>query len=237
MKKRRIIICIVVVFILLVSTVGIVYGLTVKLPEIKEKEAQLKEYNAFYARMLEEYAAENERYEDLEVDVAFVGDSLTAGYDVKRYYPEYLVTNRGIGGDTTYRLKERLAVSVLDLKPKVCVLLIGGNNPDTMFEDYEDILIAFRENMPETEIVLVSHAPTCGPHWGSKNKLFAYNNVRIKLLAEKYGHTFVDIYAPMLDLATGQMNEKYTVDGAHFTAEGYEVYTARLKPVLDRLLQ
>ncbi len=237
MKKRKLIILITLCVIVAAIAAGLIYYFAVKLPDIKKKEAQLREYNEFYARTLEEYAEENKLYEDLEVDIAFIGDSLTAGYDVKSHYPEYLVTNRAIGGETTYGLKARLAVSVLDLKPKVCVMLIGGNNPDTMFQDYENIIITLKEQMPQTEIVLVSHAPTCGEHWGHRNEFFAYNNVKIKLLAEKHGCEFVDIYSPMLDLETGMMNEKYTFDGAHFTAEGYEVYTAQLKPVIDRLLQ
>ncbi len=236
-KKKIIIISIVLAIVVLAGAVGAIYYFAVSLPEIRAKEKQLQEYNAFYALMLEQYATENLQYDDLEVDVAFIGDSLTAGYDVKSHYPEYLVTNRAIGGETTYGLKKRLAVSVLDLKPKVCVMLIGGNNPDTMFEDYEDMLITFSEQMPETKIVLISHAPTSGPSWGKRNVQFAYNNVKIKLLAQKYGCEFVDIYSPMLDLETGEMADKYTVDGAHFTAEGYDVYTAALKPVLDQLLQ
>ncbi len=237
MKHKKSILCLLLGVILIAGMIGAICYFTVKLPEIRKKEAQQEEYRAFYAHMLEQYAAENQQYAAFEVDVAFLGDSLTAGYDVKRYYPEYLVTNRAIGGETTYGLKDRLGVSVLELRPKVCVMLIGGNNPDTMFQDYEDILIALQTQMPQTKIVLVSHAPTSGEHWGSRNELFAYNNVKIKLLAEKYACEFVDIYSPMLDLETGKMNESYTVDGAHFTEEGYRVYTEQLKPVLDKLLR
>ncbi len=237
MKHKKIIVFIVLALLVIASAAGAIYYFAVKLPEAKAKEEQMKKYMEFYAQQLELYADENELYADLEVDVAFIGDSLTAGYDVKSHYPEYLVTNRAIGGETTHGLKDRLAVSVLELKPKICVMLIGGNNPDTMFDDYEDMLITFNEQMPDTKIVLISHAPTSGQHWGPRNEKFAYNNVKIKLLAEKYGHEFVDIYSPMLDLETGAMNEIYTVDGAHFTAAGYDVYTAQLKPVIDRLLQ
>ncbi len=237
MKIRNIIIFLLIALILISAIATAVYYFAVKLPEIKEKEKRMQEYRESYADMLEKYEEENKQYEDLEVDVAFIGDSLTAGYDVASYYPEYLVINRAIGGETTYGLRDRLDVSVTDLKPKVCVMLIGGNNPDTMFEDYEDIIITLKEQMPETKIVLISHAPTSGENWGARNEKFAYNNVKIKLLAEKHGCEFVDIYSPMLDLETGMMDDKYTVDGAHFTAEGYDVYTEQLKPVIDKLLK
>lgn len=236
MKKRNVIILIVLLIVLIIA-ICLGYYLVVKLPKIGEKEELEKKFKQLYAEELIKYENENKEYEDFEVDIAFLGDSLTAGYDVKKYYPEYLVTNRGIGGETTYGLKDRLKVSVLDLKPKVCVLLIGGNNPETMFEDYEDILITFKEQLPLTKIVIVSHAPTSGEHWGSRNQLFAYNNVKIKLLAEKYGYEFVDIYSPMLDLETGKMNKKYTIDGAHFTQEGYEIVTNEIKLVIDEILK
>ena len=42
-----------------------------------------------------------------DVDVVFLGDSLTEGYDVKTYYPEYNVLNRGIGGDTTFGVEKQ----------------------------------------------------------------------------------------------------------------------------------
>ncbi len=235
MKKRYVIIG-VASLLALVLAAGAVHYFAVKLPEKREKEAQLKEYQEFYAQMLRDYAAENSRYEDFQVDVAFLGDSITAGYDVKSYYPEYVVANRGIGGETTYGLKDRLAVSVLDLKPKVCVMLIGGNNIDTMFRDYEDILLIFQEKMPETKIVLVSLSPTSDPI-AERNKTLAYNNVKIKLLAEKYGYEFVDIYTPLFDLETGKMKAEYTPDGAHHTAEGYRVITEAIKPAVDKLLK
>ncbi len=118
MKKRKLFIFIAVLLVLGIAA-SLAYYLAVKLPEKRQKEEQQQKYNQFYAQMLKAYETENGRYEDFQVDVAFLGDSITAGYAVESYYPEYLVTNRGIGGETTYGLLDRLAVSVLDLKPKV----------------------------------------------------------------------------------------------------------------------
>jgi hypothetical protein len=63
---------------------------------------------------------------------------------------------------------------------------------ETMMENYEEILQGFHENLPDTQIVLLSLTAMGGEHWGSKNQLAAYNNVTIKLLAEKYGYTFIE---------------------------------------------
>ena len=191
---------------------------------------------AYRAAKLEQYARENAEYDDYEVDVAFIGDSLTDGYDLAKYYPQYVTANRGIGGDTTFGLEERLQVSLYDLKPKVVVMLIGANNMDSMLENYESILKSLQENLPESKIVLLSLTAMGGEHWGRKNQLAAYNNVSIKLLAQKYNFTFVDLYSALYDVSIGEVYEGYTIDGGHFTHEGYTVVTAQVTPVLKELL-
>ena len=191
---------------------------------------------AYRDAKVEQYRKENEAFDDYEVDVAFLGDSLTDGYDLQKYYPQYVTANRGIGGDTTFDLEGRLEVSVYDLKPKVAVMLIGANNPDSMFENYEDILKGLKENLPDTKIVLLSMTAMGGEHWGSKNQLAAYNNVTIRLLAQKYGFTYVDLYTPLYDVSIREVYEGYTSDGGHLTHEGYTVVTAQITPVLETLL-
>jgi hypothetical protein len=178
------------------------------------------------------YREENEKYSDYEVDVAFLGDSLTDQYDVTNYYPNFLVSNRGIGGDTTFTLEERLQVSVYDLKPKVVVMLIGGNNINTMFDNYERILKGLEENLPNTNVVLLSLTSMSGEIWGANNKLAAYNNAKIKLYAEKYDFEFVDLYTPLMNLETGGIYDEYTTDGGHLTDKGYEVLTRCITPVV-----
>ena len=206
------------------------------LPEKREEEKLQEAVRAYRVAKLEQYERENAEYDDYEVDVAFIGDSLTDGYDLAKYYPQYVTANRGIGGDTTFGLEERLQVSLYDLKPKVVVMLIGANNMDSMFQNYESILKGLQENLPESKIVLLSLTAMGGEHWGRKNQLAAYNNVSIKLLAQKYNFTFVDLYSALYDVSIGEVYEGYTIDGGHFTHEGYTVVTAQITPVLEKLL-
>ena len=217
-------------------TLAIVY-FTVILPEKREEEKLQEAVRAYRAAKLEQYEQENAEYDDYEVDVAFIGDSLTDGYDLAKYYPQYVTANRGIGGDTTFGLEERLQVSLYDLKPKVVVMLIGANNMDSMLENYESILKGLQENLPESKIVLLSLTAMGGEHWGRKNQLAAYNNVSIKLLAQKYNFAFVDLYSALYDVSIGEVYEGYTIDGGHFTHEGYTVVTAQVTPVLEKLLK
>ena len=194
-----------------------------------------KQVEAYRKSKLEAYAAENLRYDDYEVDVAFVGDSLTDGYDIKKYYPQFVAVNRGIGGDTTFDLENRLKVSLYDLQPKVAVMLIGANNFDSMFENYERILIGFTENLSYTKIILLS-LTSMSREWGKNNQLAAYNNVKIKKLAEKYSFEFVDLYSPLLNLETGEIFDEYTTDGGHLTSLGYEVLTEQITPAVQTQL-
>jgi lysophospholipase L1-like esterase len=178
------------------------------------------------------YEEENEIYADYEVDVAFIGDSLTDGYDVKRFYSDYLVSNRGIAGDTTFDLENRLEVSLYDLKPKIVVMLIGANNFKTMFDNYEEILVGYKTNLPNTRVILLSLTPM-SMEWGKNNNIAKNNNIIIKSLAEKYSFEYVDLYNALLNEETGEIYEEYTIDGGHLTEAGYVVLTNEITSVLE----
>lgn len=233
-KKKALWIAVGIVSLCLIGV--LVWLLGFHLPKQRERKAHWEAVLAYRAAKTATYIEENEKYDDYEVDVAFLGDSLTDGYDVVSYYPQFLVVNRGIGGDTTFDLEERLQVSVYDLKPKVVVLLIGANNPETMFDNYERILQGLQQNIPETKIVLVSEI-SMSQEWGKKNHLAAFNNVKIKMLADKYDYPYVDLYTPLLNPDTNEMFDGYSVDGAHPTPAGYEVFTAHITPVLEEILR
>ena len=55
------------------------------------KNNNMDEFWEFYNGKLDAFEKENEEYKNKDVDVVFLGDSLTDGYDVKRFYPEYVV--------------------------------------------------------------------------------------------------------------------------------------------------
>lgn len=226
-----------ILIILTLALIGSgIYLFKYYIPEQKEKAEHERLVKEYREAKLEKYREENEKYSDYEVDVAFIGDSLTDGYDLEKYYPEYLVSNRGIGGDTTFDVEGRLETSLYELKPKVVVMLIGGNNLKTMFDNYENILKGYLENLPNTKIILVS-LTAMGQKWGAeKNEIATLNNVKIKILADKYGFDYVDLFTPLYDITTGEIYAEYTTDGAHQTAEGYKVFTKTIEPAIEKAL-
>ena len=137
-KNKKIVISIGAIAIALAIIFACVYFFKV-LPDKKAQEEWARQVREYYDNKIQLYESENLILGDNQTDIAFIGDSLTDAYDVKSYYPEYTVTNRGIGGDTTFGVEERLKVSLFDIKPKVVVMLIGANNMDTMFDNYENI--------------------------------------------------------------------------------------------------
>ena len=233
MKKRIVVAGFGILSVTLIAV--LIWFFVFHLPKVEKDNNQQQLVKEYYDNKLNLYQQENDKYSDYEVDVVFLGDSLTDGYNLKLYYPDYVVSNRGIGGETTHGLEERLKVSAYDLKPKVVVMLIGGNNLNTMFENYEDILIGLKDNLPNTKVILLS-LTAMGKDWGHKNEIACLNNVKIKLLAEKYDYTFVDLFTPLFDINIGEVYSDYTTDGAHFTSKGYEVVTSVVKPVIDSLL-
>lgn len=198
----------------------------------KEKEIR-KLYEEYYNQKVATWKEENKTLTD--VDISFIGDSLTDAYDVKYYYPEYNVVNRGIGGDTTFGVEKRLDVSAYEVNPKVLTLLIGANNFKTMFDNYENILKGFKENIPETKVVLLS-LTSMTYKIAKYNQIAQENNKRIKSYADEYGYTYVDLYNPLLDPNTNELKEEYTIDGGHLTDLGYEKVTSVVKPVIANLL-
>lgn len=232
-KRTKIIIAIAAVLVLAVTAFLLVWYLHVR--STREREEWMRLVEEYRAEKRACYAEENAALAPYETDVVFLGDSLTDGCPIETYYPKYKALNRGIGGDRTYDLLSRMQVSVYDTKPKVAVVLIGGNNLDTMFDDYEEILKGLQGNLPETEVVLVSLTAMRGDHKG-KNALAALNNVRIESLAEKYGYRYVDIFRVLYDVEEGALCEAYAADDVHLNEKGYEAIAPLVTAEIDAAL-
>ena len=233
MKKRLKVFIVFALIIAILSSLAYIY---LKNKETERKNIELQQMlEDYYNGKVEQFEEENKSIIPGETDVVFLGDSLTDGCDLSLYYPEYTTLNRGIGGDTTIGLEKRLDVSVYAVQPKVVVMLIGANNCSTMFDNYENILISLKENLPESKIILVS-LTSMGGTWGKNNNLAAFNNVKIRALAEKYDFKFVDVYTPLLNFETNEIYEEYTSDGGHLTHEGYLVLTSEVKAAIDKVM-
>ena len=199
----------------------------------QRNEIALRAFELHYNDRVNLFKEENKHLSN--VDVSFVGDSLTEGYDVKSFYSDYNVVNRGIGGDTTFGVEKRLDSSVYDVNPKVVNLLIGANNFDTMLDNYETIVSKINTNEPEAKIILCSLTSMTGD-WGRNNEKAQKNNIKIHEIAEKYHCSYANLYDALLDPSTNELKAEYSVDGGHLTSSGYEVVTSVIKTILKTLI-
>lgn len=237
MKKRTVILLAVALTAVLAVTLGI--GVSNCVAKQRKERERAEAIRAYRENKLSAYAEENAKADGFEV--VFLGDSLTDGCDLARYYGEYSVTNRGIGGDTTSGLIERLQISAYDANPRVIVLLIGGNDilggksVEEVCANYETILKGIRQNLKDTEIVWCSQT-VLGDEWAKHNGTVARCNQRIEALAAQFGCAFVDLYTPLCDPETGEIAAEYTVEGVHLTDAGYRVVSSAIKTQLRNLL-
>lgn len=233
MQKKNIIFIVAISVLVFLASILSIVEFCYFLPLKREKERRIQLAIDYYNAKVALFNKENETLSG--VQVAFIGDSLTDGYDLKHFYPEFETANRGIGGDTTFGLENRLKVSLYDLNPQTVVMLIGANNFDTMMDNYETILIKLKENLPNSNVVLLS-LTAMGKEWAKNNDKAILNNQKIKLLAGKHNMTFVDLFTPLCNPETNKIYDEYTTDGGHLTMLGYQVLTNQIKPVLTNLL-
>src|SRR5579871_565223 len=60
--------------------------------------------------------------------VVFMGDSITQGWHLDQSFPGKPYVNRGISGQTSPQMLVRFRQDVIDLKPKVVIILAGTND-------------------------------------------------------------------------------------------------------------
>ncbi|MBE0700517.1 MAG: lysophospholipase [Acholeplasmataceae bacterium] len=174
--------------------------------------------------------------------IVFVGDSITQDYNVYEYFPDLLVYNRGIGGDTTVGLEKRLEASVFSLDPSMVVMLMGTNDfgvleskVEAVFERIKRIVMMIKERKKEIKILLLSVYPvnetldtrTVQPR---KNSDIQALNQKLMTLEDVL---YLDLYSKLAD-EHGRLKEAYTVEGLHISPLGYELITKELMAVLTQ---
>lgn len=237
-KKDAIYLSVIAVLVIAVIVVGLVLGIK---PHGVEEPNFFKQY---YDDKCASYAVQNGNLS--KGQIVFVGDSITDLCPLDDYYQELpLATyNRGIGGDTTEGVLNRLKVSIFDIKPSKVVLMIGtndidaGKSEDYIMENYTKIVDKIKDELPEVELYCMSIIPqnevleSYSDLDTAKNNLKIQSvNAKIKALVETKGETFVDIYSALLGLE-GNLNKAYSDDGLHLNAGGFVVWSNILKPYL-----
>lgn len=188
----------------------------------------------------------NERAKQGNVDLIFLGDSITQGWnnnDVwKKHYGPRKAFNIGIGGDRTQHVLWRLDHgNVEGLKPKLVVLMIGTNNSngdDNTAEEIADgikaIVAKLRDKLPESKILLLAIFPR-----GDKPNAQREKNAQASLLASEVADGenvyFLDIGPAFLN-DDGTLSKDVMPDYLHLSPKGYQIWAESIEPKVAELL-
>ena len=179
--------------------------------------------------------------------IVFMGNSVTEGWS--QVYPEFFIIksyiNRGISGQTTPQMLLRFRADVVNLKPKVVVILAGTNDiaentgPSTL-EMIEDNIASMVEisKANNIDVVLCSVLPAYDYSWKpglNPAKKIVNLNKWIKDYADNNGIIYVDYFTPMADERNG-FKKEYSEDGVHPNLAGYKVMAPLVEKAIVKTL-
>ena len=176
-----------------------------------------------------------------EQRVVFMGDSITDSWDdpANGFFPGKPYIDRGISGQTTPQMLIRFRRDVIELKPKVVVILAGtndiaGNTGPTTLEAIEDnlksmaelatangIRVVLASVMPVSDYEIRDGKPLIQTQRRPPDKILALNKW-IHEFARANRHTYLDYFSAMVD-DKGFLKDELSNDGLHPNPQGYAV--------------
>ena len=172
-----------------------------------------------------------------------MGDSITEFWNELNptFFTEHSILNKGISGQTTSQMLSRFHQDVIDLKPKLVVILAGindiaENSGPISLEQIMANIISMCElaKVNKIKIILCTVLPANAFYWNPKlqpaDKVRDMNQ-KINMYAKNNKIDYVDYYTAMVDYDKG-LQKKYGEDGVHPNLEGYKKMEALLLPFL-----
>jgi lysophospholipase L1-like esterase len=169
--------------------------------------------------------------------VIFLGDSITDIAEWGELFKSSKVKNRGVSGDVSLGLLNRISEVTRHLPAKVFIMIgindIARNLPDSnIVNNIKAIIQCIQKESPVTKIFVQSILPTNNRfmdfkrHQDKQAHIVAVNN-KLKQLAAQNQLVYIDLYSKMLD-GESKLDTRYTNDGLHLTAAGYMVWMKEL---------
>ncbi|MGA6983721.1 MAG: SGNH/GDSL hydrolase family protein [Candidatus Sulfotelmatobacter sp.] len=187
--------------------------------------------------------------------VVFFGDSITDKWNLIESFPGKPYINRGISGQTTPQMLVRFRQDVIDLHPKVVIILAGtndiaGNTGPMRLEDIEANFAAMAElaRVHQVKVVYSSVLPV-NNYTPQSQELFAERSPE-KILAlnrwlknyclaspsrESSRCIYLDYFSAMVD-DKGYLKKDLADDGLHPNAAGYRIMAPLAQSAIDKAL-
>lgn len=199
-------------------------------------------------------------YSGRPVDIIFTGDSITHFMEANLYYGKFgLVLNRGIGGDVADILAWRFHADVTQLKPRLCIVLVGVNNIweldnhitkkgqydrraankvlALLEKSYRSMLEEAKEN--NFPLWMCSCLPTGEnlPNLKPRNRFIVEINQMIKQLTREYDTKYVDYHSRLVKEDGITLQNGISREGCHPNYKGYTMMSEVLTPMLEEFFQ
>jgi len=180
-----------------------------------------------------------------ESRVVFLGDSITDYWKLADYFPGKSYINRGIDGQTTPQMLVRFRQDVIDLHPKVLVLLAGTNDVAGVTgparnEDIEANYASMAElaRVHHIRVVFASLLPVNNYTENAKESFALRPRERILALnawlkdyCAENGAVYLDYFSAVVD-DKGMLRRDLSDDGLHPNATGYKI----MSPLADKAI-
>jgi lysophospholipase L1-like esterase len=168
------------------------------------------------------------------VDLVMFGDSITEWGPWHDALPSISLANRGLAGDTTSGMVNRLTTTTVCHPKLVCIMagindLAQGYSVDEIVENYQQMLSYWAEHNVE---VWVQSTLYVGQRMASLNPLVTELNQKLRLLCQQHGQCFIDVNQALCP-------EHYlpldcSCDDLHLNSNAYRQWLAILTPMLEQ---
>jgi len=185
------------------------------------------------------YEAEDAEAPPPTGEVLFVGSSSIVSWKTDDLFPDFVTLNRGFGGSTIADSLYYADRIILPYEPRTIVLYAGdndiaaGSEPEAVRDDFVTLVEKVHEALPETRILYISIKPSVA-RWEFREPMSIANDLIRKVVGEDERLYYVDIWGPMLDENGEPRPDLLQDDGLHLNAEGYDLWTEIVTPVLKQ---
>lgn len=157
-------------------------------------------------------------------DYVMVGDSLTDNARWDDMFPDAKIVNRGIAGDDTTGVLERID-TLIATGAKKAFIMLGTNDIDRGMSA-EAIVnnignIAAQLNEAGMDIIIESTLLS-GKLYHQKNSMINEINRQLVILCKARNYHYVDINQALA--TSGLLNPEYSLDDTHINYKGYEAW-------------
>lgn len=183
-----------------------------------------------------------------EQRIVFMGNSITEGWLNKDpdFFSRPGFINRGIGGQTTPQMLLRFRSDVINLQPKLVLILAGtndiaGNTGPMTLQEIRDNIISMAElaRLHGITVIICSVLPAFDYAWrpGLKpNVKIPELNRMLEAYAVQHQIEYLDYFSAMTDQRNG-LPPELAEDGVHPTKAGYAIMKKLAEEAIDRALK